>query len=63
MYKCGGVGQRDGRESRCCKYRVLMNTQVVNRNILEVISDSNKGRNLISSVDNKLISHYNVSGT
>lgn len=39
-----------------------MNTQVVNRNILEVILDSNKG-NLISSVDNKLISHYNASGT
>lgn len=42
-----------------------MNTQVVNRNILEVILDfltCNKG-NLISSVDNKLISHYNASGT
>lgn len=39
-----------------------MNTQVVNRNIVEVILDSNKG-NLISSVDNKLISHYNASGT
>lgn len=41
---------------------MLMNTQVVNRNILEVIPDSNKGSNLISSVDNKLVSHCNKSG-
>lgn len=39
-----------------------MNTQVVNRNILEVIPDSNKDSNFISSVDNKLVSQCNISG-
>lgn len=39
-----------------------MNAQVVNRNILEAILDSNKDSNLISSVDNKLVSHCNKSG-
>lgn len=63
MYKWEGRGEGGGeRETRCCKYRMLMNTQVVNRNILEVIPDSNKGSNLISSVDNKLVSHCNKSG-
>lgn len=57
----GGEREREGRETRCCKYRLLMNTQVVNRNISEVIPDSNKGSNLISSVDNKLVSHCNKS--
>lgn len=55
------MGRRE-REARWCKYRVLMNAQVVNRNILEAISDSNKDSNLISSVDNKLVSHCNKSG-
>lgn len=62
MYKGGRGGRGGERETRCCKYRVLMNTQVVNRNILEVIPDSNKGSNLISSVDNKLVSHCNKIG-
>lgn len=39
-----------------------MNAQVVNRNILEVVPDSNKGSNLISSVANKLFSHCSKSG-
>lgn len=62
MYEYGGVGERDRRESRCCKHRGVMNTQVVNRSILGVIPDSNKGSNFISSVDNKLVSCCNISG-
>lgn len=39
-----------------------MNTQVANRNILELIPDSNKGSYFISSLDNKLVSHCSISG-
>jgi len=63
FFLCISGGERGrGRETRCCKYRVLMNARGVNRNILEDIHDSNKGSNLISSAGNKLVSHCNKSG-